>query len=169
MRKLVRLIASPSPSHVAVWEECYWRWRALSEFVLQAHPAVEDSEKNPITMTWEVRTRLSYMSWVFSLTFRVQEKHIQWRNLTLFLAAFGSACIEEGQNLGALTSIIPQQYLPDQMRALKKPGILVETFVTDLTDLLVVDSMQVREVAREALGSELSPRLYSRLLKHLEE
>jgi hypothetical protein len=89
--------------------------------------------------------------------------------LTLFLAAFGGACIDEDQNLGALTSIIPQQYLPDQMRALKNPGLLVETFVTDLTDLLVVDSMQVREVAREALGSELSPRLYSRLLKHLEE
>jgi hypothetical protein len=69
MRKLVRLIANPSPSHVAVWEECYWRWRALSEFVLQA-PTLDDSEKNPITMTWEVRTRLSGCR-MFYLTVRV--------------------------------------------------------------------------------------------------
>jgi hypothetical protein len=46
---------------------------------------------------------------------------------------------------------------------------LVEIFLTDLTDLLVVDSMQVREVAREALGLELNPLLHSRLVKHLDE
>ena len=55
------------------------------------------------------------------------------------------------------------------MRVTQDSGALVETFITDLTDLLVVDSMQVREVAREALGSELSPRLYPRLMKHLAE
>jgi hypothetical protein len=87
----------------------------------------------------------------------------------LFLAAFGGACVSEDQDQAALTAIIPVQYLPDAMRAPQNPASLVESFISDLTNLLVVDSMQVREVAREALGSELSPRLYSRLLKHLDE
>jgi hypothetical protein len=55
------------------------------------------------------------------------------------------------------------------MRVPQDSKALVGTFVTDLTDLLIADSMPVREVAREALGSELSPRLYSRLVKHLDE
>jgi hypothetical protein len=55
------------------------------------------------------------------------------------------------------------------MRVLQNPANLVETFVTDLTNLLVADDRQVREVARDALGAELSPRLYSRLIKHLDE
>jgi hypothetical protein len=55
------------------------------------------------------------------------------------------------------------------MRVLQNPATLVETFVTDLTNLLVADDMQVREVARDALGAELSPRLYPRLIKHLDE
>jgi hypothetical protein len=94
---------------------------------------------------------------------------VQWRNLTLFLAAFGGACIHDGQELGSLTSLVPTQYLPDEMRVPRDSKALVGTFVTDLTDLLIADSMQVREVAREALGSELSPRVYSRLVRHLDE
>ena len=99
----------------------------------------------------------------------MQEKHVQWRNLTLFLAAFGGACVNDGQEVGSLTTIVPTKYLPDEMRVAQDPSLMVEKFVMDLTDLLVVDSMQVREVAREALGSELSPRLYSRLVRHLDE
>lgn len=32
----MRSIAFPSPLHIAVWEECYWRWRALGESVVQS-------------------------------------------------------------------------------------------------------------------------------------
>jgi hypothetical protein len=71
--------------------------------------------------------------------------------------------------VNTLTSAIPAQFLPDEMRVLQNPANLVETFVTDLTNLLVADDRQVREVARDALGAELSPRLYSRLIKHLDE
>ena len=31
IRKLIRLLAIPSPGHVAVWEECFFRWRSLGE------------------------------------------------------------------------------------------------------------------------------------------
>lgn len=55
------------------------------------------------------------------------------------------------------------------MRVMHNPVLLVGTFITDLTNLLVISDTQIRDVARDALGTELSPRLYSRLLKHLDE
>lgn len=87
----------------------------------------------------------------------------------MFLAAFGGACASEDHNPSGLVSVIPVQYLPDQMRVLQKPSSLVTAYIAALTDLLVVDSVAVRDVARDALGSELSPKLYSKLLKHLDE
>lgn len=27
----MRLLVTPSPVHIAVWEECYWRWCTLNE------------------------------------------------------------------------------------------------------------------------------------------
>jgi len=55
------------------------------------------------------------------------------------------------------------------MRILKHPGNLVASFIDDLTNLSVYDTVEIRDVARDALGYELSAGLYSRLLKHLDE
>lgn len=52
---------------------------------------------------------------------------------------------------------------------MQNPVQLVGTFITNLTDLLISPDTQIRDIARDALGTELSPRLYSRLLKHLDE
>jgi hypothetical protein len=55
IRKLIRFLAYPSPIHTAVWQECYWRWRGLYEFISQPHPStLEESEKNYHTSSWEV-------------------------------------------------------------------------------------------------------------------
>ena len=72
-------------------------------------------------------------------------------------------------NPSALISVVPAEYLPDEMRALREPEDLVNTFIEFLTAALVDGNVHVREVAREALGSELSPRLFSKLFRHLDE
>lgn len=46
IRKYMRLIAIPSPTHVAVWEECYWRWCSLSE--LATRMSLDPSEEGPL-------------------------------------------------------------------------------------------------------------------------
>ena len=69
----------------------------------------------------------------------------------------------------ALQKIISPSLLPDSMRVLKDPRDLVGTFVVYLIDLLLSDSVMAREISKEALGSELSPRLYAKLFKHLDE
>ena len=77
-------------------------------------------------------------------------------------------CVQEDYDPSALTSVILPQQLPDELHV-QDPMAMVSTFINDLTDLLIAESTQVREVARDALGNELSPRLYGKLFRHLEE
>jgi len=100
---------------------------------------------------------------------RAQEQQHQWQNLTLFLAATGNACSVDQHDPAALHTVIRPELLPDSMRVLKDPRELVSNFVTYLIDLLISDSVMARETAKEALGSELSHRLYSLLVGHLDE
>lgn len=87
----------------------------------------------------------------------------------MFLAALGGTCMQEGQDLTSLAKVIPTSFLPDKMRVVQNPAPLVEAFIGDLINLLVAGDMQIRDIVREALGSELSPRLYGKLIRNLEE
>ncbi|KAL4081516.1 hypothetical protein V8B97DRAFT_1923406 [Scleroderma yunnanense] len=156
VRKLLRLVAYCSPINIAVWEECFWRWSALSEFVIP-NPLAASAAFDEYHLAKPEQSRL------------LEEKFYQWKNLTLFLAAFGGATVQEVHNPSALTVVVPAEYLPDEMRALRDPEELVNTFIEFLTAALVDENVRVREVAREAIGLELSPRLFSKLFKHLDE
>ncbi|KAJ7167823.1 hypothetical protein C8R46DRAFT_1350755 [Mycena filopes] len=152
IRKLVRLLSFPSAIHIAVWQECYWRWLYLYNFIKDT---VEE-----VSMAPETRDAVIQV---------IKDKWYAYENLTLFLAASGGTCMQDGVDLKFLASIIPSQYLPDQMRDLQNPIPLVNKFITTMTDQLVIDDAALREGARNALGAELSPWLYSRLLKHFDD
>jgi predicted acyltransferase (DUF342 family) len=85
----------------------------------------------------------------------------------LFLAALAGSCIQ-AKDLDVLGKVIDHKFLPDRMRVIQNPLPLIEDFVDYLTTLLVSGDTQTRDIVREALGSELSPRLYGRLIQHLE-
>lgn len=55
------------------------------------------------------------------------------------------------------------------MCASKDPTALLNEYLTHLIDLLVSDHPYTRTVARDALGSELSHKLYNRVFKYLGE
>ncbi|KAG6849386.1 hypothetical protein H0H93_008893 [Arthromyces matolae] len=150
VRKCIRGISHSSAIYVAVWLECYWRWRGLSETVFEATDIQENGESQPFPPTWE-------------------EHRFQWQNLTLFLAALGGICFQDSLDLTSLADVIPGHSLPDEMRAMQNPIPLVSTFMADLTAFLVVPDTQIRDIARDALGSELSAKLYQKLLKLLDE
>lgn len=61
------------------------------------------------------------------------------------------------------------RFLPDQMRVLRDPSELLGIFLTELLNLLLSDNAQVRDLAREALSVEAHPRLYSRILRELDQ
>ncbi|KAK7053933.1 hypothetical protein R3P38DRAFT_3343387 [Favolaschia claudopus] len=153
-RSLVRMLAFPSAIQVAVWEELYWRWLGLYNFVKET---VEEISGTP-----ETREQILAEE-------HIKEKWRTYEHLTLFLAATGGACVMDGVDLKFLPSIIPNEYLPDQMRDIQNPAPLVIKFIHTVTDQLVIDDMHLRAVAQTALGTDLDPRLYSRLLKHFDD
>ncbi|KAI0686496.1 hypothetical protein BC835DRAFT_1523052 [Cytidiella melzeri] len=152
IRKLMRLLAHPSPAHVAVWEECYFRWRSLSE--MADRQSLDPSESDPPPTGDK------------SLT--PEQRTAQWHNLTLFLASFGACCLGDLHDPGALAAVIPMRYLPDQLRVLRDPTELLANFISELINLLLADSTQARDLAREALSAEAHPRLYPRILRELD-
>ena len=98
-----------------------------------------------------------------------QERLWQWQNLTLFLAAFGAACSSDHIDLCGLTEIIPGNYLADRFRTLHDVDEVVKRFIISTVDLLIAENIPSRECAKEALGNELNPRLYSILFRRLNE
>ncbi|KAH9948737.1 hypothetical protein B0H21DRAFT_787622 [Amylocystis lapponica] len=156
VRKFMRLMTLHSPVHTAVWQECYWRWCALNEMTLRM--SLESTTDGFDGGTTPVGER----------DLSLEERQAQWENLTLFMAAFGAAVARDIVDPSALTQTITPYYLPDQMRVLRDTSDLVHKFLTELISLLVSESVKAREVAKEALGSEMSPRLYSRIFKELD-
>lgn len=158
VRRLFRSLAIPHASYVAIWEECYFRWCALTELVINAptDPMTAESIQDSTVPVGDK-----------SMTF--EEQQHQWQNLTLFLAACGSACLIDHHDPSALHSVIPAELLPDSMRVLKDPRVLINSFINFLMERLISDSVIARETAKEALGSELSIRLYPKLTKHFED
>jgi len=67
-----------------------------------------------------------------------------------------------------LAEVIPPKFLPDRIRVIQNPLSLVEDFLNSLVDHLATSDMHIRDIVREALGSELNPRLYGKLIKYLE-
>ncbi|KAI6130277.1 hypothetical protein EDD16DRAFT_1541379 [Pisolithus croceorrhizus] len=155
-QKAFALNRNSSPIYIAVWEECFWRWSALSELII-SNPLAASAAFDEYHLTQPEQLR------------SLEEKFTQWKYLTLFLASFGGATVQERHVPTALTTIIMGEYLPDEMRALRDPEELVNTFIEFLTAALVDENARIRETAKEAIGSELSPRLLSKLFKHLDE
>ncbi|KAL4251095.1 Ras-GAP domain-containing protein [Abortiporus biennis] len=153
IRKLMRLLALPSSIHMAVWQECYWRWCAVNEMSMRMSLEIDDLDKRPMGDN--------------SLT--LEERQAQWQNLTLFMTAFGPPGFKDNHDVAPLTSIIPATYLPDQIRVLRDTTDLLSIFLTQTIDALASDSGQAREVAKDALGSELNPRMYPRIIKELDQ
>lgn len=172
VRRLLRVAREPLPVHVAIWEEGFFRWKDLSEKVVSW---VEGRMDVPIARRADHAAYQQELRW-------------QWQHLTLFLASLCGPLVGVGEESGGMPSqqsalqkqrtahelskgladIIPARELPDHFRVLTDPSSLVDRFIADLTDLLVAEDVQIREIARDALGSELSPRLYGRLLGYLE-
>ncbi|KAI0638553.1 hypothetical protein C8Q77DRAFT_1047292 [Trametes polyzona] len=157
IRKLMRLIANPTAVHVAVWQEVFFRWCALTEMTVRmTFDQTTDGFENGAAPIGDKALSL-------------EDRQAQWQNLTLFLAAFGAACMREQHDTSALTKIIPPTIIPDCCRVLRDPAELLVNFLTETVNFLVSDSPQVRDIAREALSNEASPRLYGRIIRQLDD
>ncbi|KAF5334397.1 hypothetical protein D9611_013526 [Ephemerocybe angulata] len=148
VRRLIRLISYKSPVHPAVWAECYARWKAISQPVYEAMRGegtdVLDSSPNQTEMS------------------------NQWQNLTLFLATLCGACAWDKQESLSLMKTVPLDVLPDRLRVPSNVPALAESFISDLLQLFLHHETMIRDTAREALGTELSPRFHAKLIRFIE-
>jgi neurofibromin 1 len=94
-----------------------------------------------------------------------QEKAAYWHNLSGFLSALGGACAME--NTDDLTTSLKETYINPKLINLDPPVPMIESFMQEMVDLLVSDSIWVREKVKETLGIELSPRLNGILLRQI--
>jgi hypothetical protein len=55
IRRLVRPIARPTAVDIAIWEECFWRWRLVSEVLIESSPSyVEEANgRFPLSLSLE--------------------------------------------------------------------------------------------------------------------
>lgn len=94
----------------------------------------------------------------------------QWQNLTLFLASFSAVSVLDQVNTCAtLANVIPIKYLPDRFRVLQDREAMIHSFIKSSVEFLISRNPQARDTVKEALGSELTPRLYPRLFKQVNE
>jgi neurofibromin 1 len=123
---------------IDAWREAYARWSALTLVV--ARPLADDSPES------------------------AQDQAAQWDNYAGFLSALGGACaVDSWHQAMADSATLYNGGAPSAVS--DSPLRDVEAFIQEMVDLLVSDSIWVREKAKEILGQDLSPRLNGILLR----
>ncbi|SNX82669.1 related to Neurofibromin [Melanopsichium pennsylvanicum] len=140
IRALLRDIEIPSAASWVTWKEAYSRWANLTQLV--ARPIAED-------------------------TLTAQDKAAQWHNYAGFLCAFGGACFSASATITAEIEPSIAEVLPQFSDPNEQPSELIERFVQEMVDLLVSDSLWIREKAKETLGVDLGPRLIGILFRQI--
>jgi hypothetical protein len=95
-----------------------------------------------------------------------EEKAIEWQNYTGFLAALGGCCLVDFNSL--LPSASWESEQSRRIPTATEPSVMVDRFISDMTDMLVSDNVYIREGIKDTLGNDLSPALYVLLFNHLQ-
>ncbi|KAG9288022.1 hypothetical protein G9A89_017617 [Geosiphon pyriformis] len=159
-RKLLRLMNKPTPGNLAAWEEAWKRWKLLTSMIIRP---TDDSTSD------ETRKRgiISTLSRINSSNVaHITEAQItEWHNYTGFLSALGGCCVRDNQKSPSGTN---SDRNPSTVHHNSNYHAMVETFISEMVHLLVCDSMYVRDIVKETLGADMSPRLYVILFSCLE-
>ncbi|KAI8142067.1 hypothetical protein BJV82DRAFT_159057 [Fennellomyces sp. T-0311] len=172
IRKYMRLITRHTPGNLAAWEEAWKRWKVLTQMVgrLGEDLTVDDSTTDLTTSTSTKKPKARTTATTQPLPKppaqtinRIElddEKQTLWQNYTGFLAALGGCCLaSETEN-----KTTEQR----RVSSPSEPTTLVDSFVGEMTNLLISDNVFIREGVKEILGTDLSPTLYAILFRHLE-
>ncbi|KAI8357236.1 hypothetical protein BD560DRAFT_197971 [Blakeslea trispora] len=189
VRKYLRMISIPTPGVLGAWEEVWKRWKLLTQIVsrfgMEAPSNLNDIVGSPASSTSSVKkigglvrheklrsTPLPRITAPVPVG-RIEtddEKQTEWQNYTGFLAALS------GSRLAA--DIIEEDLAEDASRRNKmndnrisspiRTISMTEKFIAEMIGLLTSENVVIREGAKDTLGSDLSPSLYSILFRHLE-
>jgi hypothetical protein len=149
IRRLLRMMTDHTAGNLAAWEEAYKRWRNLT--VLISRP---EEEKGLVMGLIGGRQTVRDIT---------EAETTEWHNYTGFLSALGGVCVFASQSDAGRNGFLASQSSESNYQA------MVEKFLSEMVEYLVCDSEYVREIVKETLGADLSPRLYTILFQYLEK
>ncbi|KAF8524568.1 hypothetical protein BU17DRAFT_84597 [Hysterangium stoloniferum] len=156
-QKKVRLALGPAAmecvTHLATWREAYYRWSSLCLIVLGSAPRSSTDVSSSSDGT-------AYAS------LRPEERQLVWENLTLLLAATAGACTSDESSLNVPTEFgVPLRH----GISYERPSTLVKKFLIELVTTLASPWVPAQVIARDALGTELSPKWIPLLIELLDQ
>ncbi|KAK4704245.1 neurofibromin 1, partial [Phenoliferia sp. Uapishka_3] len=148
-------LPEPTLGLVAGWDEAMRRWKELSA-VIFSRVVDDDSDNGSDAIRRE------------QMDSRKSPEHQfeEWSSLCSHLLAASGVCARPVET-PRLDSIVPPECLPARFYSRVDRPRNIDRLIQELVDLLVSDSMQVRDVVRDALGSDLSPEHLHIFFKHL--
>ncbi|KAI8370897.1 hypothetical protein EDC96DRAFT_502763 [Choanephora cucurbitarum] len=189
VRKYLRMINLPTPGVLGAWEEVWKRWKLLTQIVsrfgMEAPSSLNDIVTSPANSTSSVKkigglvrheklrsTPLPRITAPVPVG-RIEtddEKQTEWQNYTGFLAALSGSrlaadIIEEdlAEDAGKRNKM-NESRISSPIRTIS----MTEKFIAEMVGLLTSENVVIREGAKDTLGGDLSPSLYSILFRHLE-
>ncbi|CEP19674.1 hypothetical protein [Parasitella parasitica] len=93
-----------------------------------------------------------------------EDRASEWQNFTGFLAALGGCCLDE--NVSVSSAMEQQQ--SRRISSCNQPLMMVDRFISEMTEMLVSDNVYISEGIKDTLGNDLSPALFMILFRHLE-
>ncbi|KAI9476341.1 MAG: hypothetical protein EXX96DRAFT_507481 [Benjaminiella poitrasii] len=107
------------------------------------------------------------------------EKQTEWQNYTGFLAALGGSRLaaDTAENESSNDAKWPKgnhgdtnssNLITNRIASPSRPNSMIDKFIIEMVDLLTSENVMVREGAKDTLGGDLSPSLYSILFRYLE-
>ncbi|RCI07246.1 Ras GTPase activating protein ira2 [Rhizopus stolonifer] len=172
-RKCLQSLLHHTPSCFAAWEEVWKRWKLLTPLVNRQEESEENlneingsNKKLPLVGKVD-KTRIGVIP---SPTIskpqieNYEEKSLEWHNFTGFLAALGGCCLTRDKEMDEVISFSSET----SRQTTNQPIIMVEAFVSEMTEMLVSENVYVREGIKDTLGNDLSPDLFAILFRHLE-
>lgn len=191
VRKYLRMITTPTTGILTAWEEVWKRWKVLTPIVSRfGMDSLRDLNTNNSSSYNEMlSTTVSSGSSVKKIGGLVRhdklrtssvrtaapvpvgrietddEKQTEWQNFTGFLAALGGSQLPSDTNDESVISSNEHLRIASPSRL----ASLVERFISEMVDLLTSENVVIREGAKDTLGGDLSPALYSILFRYLEQ
>lgn len=176
IRRMLRSLEKPSSGILKAWLEVYNRWVGMALYEKFEERFLDNGEKT--------KGRNSIRSNVFngknstqkSLASSSQgsvDESVEWQNYMGFLCALGGCCVDDTSYASKMIAKDPKPKSPNS----SNENILVidslsvkssvDRLIEEILALLVAGKPSMREVVKEILGSELSPKLYPTLFKYL--
>lgn len=90
-----------------------------------------------------------------------------WQNVTLFLASTATVCQYDSERPPSLVDVVGKGVLPQVYDELPDSIVACDGFLRECVDLLISQSVHVRETIKEALGSELPGSLLRVVVSHM--